>query len=314
LSPIDWGLGHASRCVPLIHDLSKNNKVIIGVTVLNRFFFDNYFPELQKEELPSYHISYSKFLPLWMKLGFQWPFIKSTIRKEMRLLTGIIEKHKVDLVISDSRYGLSNKHVHSIFITHQVQLRTPVFSAWADRVNKKYIHHFNELWVPDYEDQSRRLSGELSNAKDIKIPVKYIGPLSALKPNVTGVKQKIDSLILLSGVEPQRSILEEKLIKRFEGTNEKVVVVRGTHKKNQESRTRSSLQIIDMLMGNELTELIVNAETVICRSGYSTLMDLHLLNKTKLLLIPTPGQSEQEYLADHWVMKFGVEKVDQNDL
>lgn len=305
ISPLDWGLGHASRCVSIIRDLEINNNVIIGITPLNTFFFAEYFPHLQKIEVPSYNISYSKKLPLWLKLLLQWPKIKSVIKKERESLDKIISRYKIDLVISDNRYGLYHKRVKCIFITHQLNLKTPFFSSIANRINRKFIHRFNEVWVPDYEDKSLRLSGQLCDSDDIKIPVKYIGPKSALEnAEQKAPHEKFDYLILLSGIESERSILEKLLLEKFENSMQTIVLVRGSS--NDLKMQNGKIKVLDFAFGKELAQLIVNAETVICRSGYSSLMDLHILGKKKLILIPTPGQTEQEYLANFWKEKFNA--------
>ncbi|WP_317898760.1 glycosyltransferase [Aurantibacillus circumpalustris] len=314
ISPIDWGLGHASRCVRLIEDLSKNNTVIIGTTPLTSFFFDRYFPKLQKVEVPSYKIAYSKRLPLWIKLLLQWPKIKRTIREEKKQLEKIVDRYKIDLIISDNRFGLSHPFVHSIFITHQLNVKTPFFSSIANNINRNYIHKFNEVWVPDFEDPKLRLSGELSDSSRIKTPVKYIGPQSALTNFQTSNSnsEKYDYLILLSGVEPQRTILENCLLEKFKDSNKKIVFVRGSNSKITNKST--NIRLINFCFGEKLQSLIVNSETVICRSGYSTLMDLYLLNKKNIILIPTPGQTEQEYLADYFEKKFKCKKVLQREI
>lgn len=303
ISPLDWGLGHASRCVPIIHDLKKNNNIIIGVTELNAFFFEHYFPDLEKITVPSYQISYSKILPLWFKLLLQWPKIRSVMREEKRLLETIITKYKIDIVISDNRYGLYHKSVRSIFITHQLNVQAPFSFGIVNRINKKLIHRFNEVWVPDHKNKDQRLSGQLSDSEDIKIPVTYIGPKSALVGFAENtLTKKNDILILLSGAEPQRTVLEEILIRKFSRYKGEIVLVRGSA--SEFKNEVGNMRVVNYSYTNELRDMIVNSETVICRSGYSTLMDLNLLGKKKLILIPTPGQTEQEYLAAHWHQQF----------
>ncbi|MDP1800662.1 MAG: glycosyltransferase [Bacteroidota bacterium] len=314
ISPLDWGLGHATRCVPIIKELSANNKVIIGTSALNRSFFDNYFPQLQKINLPSYNIRYSKNLPVWLKILLQWPKINAVINEEKKILEQIIVEHKIDLVISDNRFGLHNKNVESIFITHQLNVQSPLFLGLANKKNKEYIHQFNKVWVPDHKNENKRLSGRLSNSEDIKIPVEYIGPKSALNEieiNSSG-EEKCDLLILLSGVEPQRSVLENKLLEKFKNSSKKIILVRGSN--NEFNGVNKNIHVFNFAFDGELKKLILGAETVICRSGYSTLMDLYLLNKKKIILIPTPGQPEQEYLAEYWKEKFGALTFSQNNL
>jgi predicted glycosyltransferase len=312
ISPIDWGLGHASRCVPIIHELKKNNKVCIGVTESNAFLFDFYFPDLKKVILPSYSIRYSSVLSLWLKLLIQWPKIKRVIKREHLALQTIISEQQIDLVISDNRFGLYSEKVRSIFITHQLNLKTPFFSGIANKLNRNYIHRFNEVWVPDFEEVKSRLAGDLSNSEDIHLPVKYIGPQSALTISTTQTPQnKFDYLILLSGVEPQRTIMENQCLAVFEKANGKVVLVRGT--KYAKIISSENVVVKNFAFGDELKDLVVNAQTVICRSGYSTLMDLCLLNKKKMILIPTPGQTEQEYLANYWKTNFGATVFEQKN-
>lgn len=306
-------MGHASRCVPLIHELKKNNKVCIGVTESNAFLFDFYFPDLKKIILPSYSIRYSSVLPLWLKLLMQWPKIKRVIKREHLALQTIISEEQIDLVISDNRFGLYSEKVRCIFMTHQLNVKTPFFSGIVNKLNRNYIHCFNEVWVPDFEVKTSRLSGELSNSEGITIPVKYIGPQSALTLSKNKLEEKkFDYLILLSGTEPQRTLLEKEMLELIGDNTKKIVLVRGSKKEPAiESR---AVKIIPFAFGDELSQLIVNAETVICRSGYSTLMDLQILGKKKVILIPTKGQSEQEYLAEHWKNKFGAEVHHQGSL
>lgn len=305
ISPLDWGMGHASRCVPIIRDLKQNNTILIGVTEINAFFFDRYFPDLQKIRVPSYAISYSKILPVWLKLILQWPKIRNKIRLENEQLKNIINEYKINLIISDNRFGMYSKKVESIFITHQLKIKVPLFSSLANFVNKKYIQQFNEVWVPDFENRKSCLAGQLSDSGEIKVPVKYIGPQSALTLSSQNSSiKKIDYLILLSGIEPQRTLLEREVLNVFKSSKKEIVLVRGS--KNKIEFKNKNIQILDFVYGEELKNIIVNAETVICRSGYSTLMDLYLLNKQKIVLIPTPGQSEQIYLADFWKINYGA--------
>lgn len=307
-------MGHATRCVPIIRELVRHNTVILGVSPKTDFLLNAYFPELQKVEVLSYGITYSEKVPLWLKLLLQWPRIHTVIRREKKALEHIIAQYRVNVVISDNRFGLVNPSLKCIFITHQLNIKAPVFAAAANCLNRSYIHRFNEVWVPDYENPDLRLSGELSDASRIRIPVRYIGPKSALaeNPPVAPAQPLYDYLILLSGPEPQRSRLEETLLNALQTSGKKIVLVRGT---NSRLKTPApAITILDFASGNELRDLIVNAETVICRSGYSTLMDLHLLHRGKYILIPTPGQTEQEYLAVYWKKKFGALNLTQRHI
>ncbi len=321
IAPLDWGLGHATRCVSIIKQLSIDNTVLLGVTPLTKIIFDEELPGLKQIELPSYNVRYSNIFPLWMKLGFSVPQISRIIAEENTLLAKLISTHKIDVVISDNRFGLHSKKAYSVFITHQLFLKAPVFVGIANRINKKYILNFNEVWVPDYEGENS-LSGELSQSKNHPDSyrdhknVKYIGAQSRLKDIVVTVEEnKYDYLILLSGPEPIRTSLENILVNTFKNSDKKIALVRGTKSVGICSwQSAVSCEVFDLPSKEILKKLILSSHKIICRSGYSTLMDMHLLGKKELILIPTPGQSEQEYLAKYWKEKFGAEIILQKEI
>ncbi len=304
ISPLDWGMGHATRCVPIIELLRKHNHLILGVTALNVDYFNYHFPQLEKVDMPSYGIKYTRRIPIVLKVLLQLPRIFYVIKKEKRILDSIISLNRINLVISDNRYGCYSKQIESIFITHQLNLQLPFFSAWVNKLHHKFIRRFHEIWVPDFKNVEDRLSGKLSeDFPEIKNRVTYIEPLSALQNlDLPEQPNKIPLLILLSGPEPQRSILESNLLLNKSLQHKQVVLVRGCSKTNK--NLKEGFIVFDFVFGKKLAELIAQADRVVCRSGYSTLMDLHLLRKKNLVLIPTPGQTEQEYLANFWQKKF----------
>jgi hypothetical protein len=312
---LDWGLGHATRSVPIIKELLKNNTVILGITPFTRPIFDEEFPQLKKIELPAYNVTYSKILPVWIKLALSYPEISRIIKEEYKLLDRIIDENKVDVVISDSRFGLHSKKLHSIFISHQLFLKAPVFEQFGNKVNRNYILNFDEVWVPDHENGSESLSGELSHGEHFHDNVKYIGPQSRLKDaEASLLSDRYDYLFLLSGPEPTRSELEVSLLLKWnESPGKTVFFVRGS-KDHKENLERSPVSSLDHPTKEELKSLIFSSNKIICRSGYSTLMDMHLLGKKDLILIPTPGQTEQEYLAEYWKERFGAQVLKQNEI
>lgn len=316
---LDWGLGHATRSVPIIKQLLKTNTVILGVTPLTKLIFDTEFPELQKIDLPAYNIRYSKILPLWLKLGLSAPRIKKVIRDENKLLSKIIAENKIDIVISDNRFGLYADEIQSVFVTHQLFLKAPVFENFGSKMNQNYISNFHEVWVPDYENTNECLSGELAHQKQassflVNKHLKYIGPQSRLLDVNTSIENdKYDYLILLSGPEPSRSELENKLLKTVSGSKKRVALIRGSVTKYQNVKSEN-INVFDLPSKEELKKLILSSKKIICRSGYSTLMDMHLLGKKDLTLIPTPGQTEQEYLATYWEEKFTCNYLPQHKI
>ncbi len=311
ISPLDWGLGHATRCVPIIKELSLNNKIIIGVTQLTKKIFDEEFPSLEKVDVPPYGITYSKLFPLWVKLAADWPRILKVIKTEHTVTKFVVDKYKADVIISDSRFGMFSDKAHTICISHQLFLKTPIANGIAQNQNKNYLQNFNELWIPDYEDEAESLSGELSHGKHFHENIKYIGPKTRLiKTNSS--ESKFHFLFLLSGPEPQHTVLRELLQKKAEQYPAlKFCMV--TNNGNQMFNA-SNLETHTSPSNQKLSEIISQSQKIICRSGYSTLMDLHLLGKKEMILVPTPGQTEQEYLAKYWQKKFKAGYCDQKEI
>ena len=311
ISALDWGLGHATRCVPIIRQLQTNNTVIIGTTPLTHLIFDEEFPELHKIDIVPYNIKYSNKISIIAKLLLNAPRLLKVIKTEHQQLAEIIKKHKVDVVISDNRLGLYNTKIESIYITHQVNLQAGILSKVGNFIHHSYIKKFNQLWIPDFEDPQFALAGKLS-AKGKLENVKYIGPLSRLSSS-ENTNTHFEYLFLLSGPEPYRTDLENALLKIASKSTKPICLVRGTTN-NLTTKIPANIKVFDLPKASVLSELIVNSETIICRSGYSTLMDLNKLNKKKLILIPTPTQTEQEYLGKYWQEKFLAQYLNQTEI
>lgn len=309
LAPLDWGMGHTARCVPLIKKLQqRNNHLVIACTIQQKQFLQQELDNVEYVNLFGYNISYSSVLPLWVKMLLQLPKLFSVLRRENKWLENYLKQNKTDVVISDNRFGFYNKSVESIFITHQLNVQASVFNKMINHVNRSFIKKYNVCWVPDYAENEKRLSGILSDYNGQLKAIEFIGPLSRF--NKTEPQQKkYEVLVLLSGPEPQRTLLEGKLVSAFLNTNYTIALVRGSRFKT-ERKTFSNIHAIDIASSEQLQELFNSSRKIICRSGYSTLMDLHALG-LKALLIPTPGQTEQEYLANYWQEKFGYTSIEQ---
>lgn len=304
VAPLDWGLGHATRCVPLVASMLQLGwKVTLAGEGASLSILTKEFPELPTLPLKGYRIKYPKN-GFWLipSLLLQVPKIARTINSERKWLEKVQKEHHWDLIISDNRYGLSHPNTKSIFISHQLW----VLSGWGNTIDKilnkrlhRWIKSFNHCWIPD-EEKDGGIAENLSHppfpppSSLIPIPLKHIGPLSRLTPN--GHKDGDKILILLSGPEPQRTLLEEKIIEQIKNIDEQFLVVRGLPTDTQQPEDSSHIEFKNHLSSFELSEAITNAKLVICRSGYSSIMDLLKLRK-KAILIPTPGQTEQLYLA-----------------
>jgi uncharacterized protein (TIGR00661 family) len=300
ISPLNWGLGHAARCIPIIQELISNGcQVIIAAEGGCLQLLRSEFPKLPFLDPPAYKIEYSnKSSLLKWKLVRQIPSIIKAIKKEHKWLKFIIHDYDIDLVISDNRFGMHTKAVPCIYITHQLQIKSG--NSFAEfilrRIHYSVIKKFDQCWVPDDEDNG--IAGELSHPSNLPSNARYIGPISRLE-NRTETKL-YDLLIILSGPEPQRTLLENILIQELQSFKGKCIFIRGTQ--TGTISVNSSVEIINMANASQVNQLIARSETVISRSGYTTVMDLIKLKK-KAILIPTPGQTEQEYLGKYLMEK-----------
>lgn len=305
VAPLDWGLGHYTRCIPVIHTLlQQNNQVFVAAGGAGARLLKTEFPQLTILDIPSYNITYPKKGKwfLWRML-FQLPAIYRFVKRENRWLRSIQAKMKFDRVISDNRLGLSHPDVQSVYITHQLQIQTG--NKLTDRIAQKlhyhYIEQFHECWVPDYEGKNN-LAGDLSHPAVLpNVPVKYIGPLSRFE-KITAEK-KYDIAFVISGPEPQRSIFEKLIVKKITGTKERVALVRGLPDGDaSDLQLPACVDVFQHLPSGPLNELMASSRKIVVRSGYSTIMDLEHM-EAEICLVPTPGQTEQEYLAAYHTKK-----------
>lgn len=301
VAPLDWGLGHATRCIPLIHALLQNNcKVILAGEGNVRALLQQAFPGVEWLHLPGYRVRYSA-QKWWMpfQLIGQLPNLLSSVQEEQAWLKKVVAERKIDGVISDNRYGLYHPQVPSVFITHQLRIQTFLGKRADDllqNLHYRYINRFSECWVPDAKEKG--LGGELSHPSQLpSIPVSYLGVLSrfAMVAPVQGGKHL---LILLSGPEPQRTILERMLLEQVRRYKKKVVWVRGLPHAVEPLDVPANVEVFGHLPAKALEQKMREASFIVSRSGYSTVMDVMTLRQ-KAIFIPTPGQTEQEYLAQH---------------
>jgi UDP-N-acetylglucosamine transferase subunit ALG13 len=299
VAPLDWGLGHATRCIPIINVLIEHNiEVIIAAEPPIASLLKKEYPSLVILPLKGYHIKYSRSKNFFfLKMMAQLPRIILAIYSEKKWLKKMIPRYKIDAVISDNRFGLNFSKTPCVYVTHQLFIQTGnnFLDKIAQKINYHFINKFEQCWIPDAEGV-HNLAGKLSHPSLLPTkPVKYLGILSRFKKIIT--EKKYSLLIILSGPEPQRSIFENILVAQLESVEGRVVLVRGlpgTHKLNIVEH--KNLEVHDHLPAEALNELIQQSVNIIARCGYSTVMDLAVL-KQKAILVPTPGQTEQEYLA-----------------
>ena len=296
VAPLNWGLGHATRCIPIIKALmAEQFEPIIACDGVSLNLLKKEFPHLICIELPSYNISYSKhgFLLQW-QLFKLIPKLLKAIREEHKQIQNIIKTHQIEGLISDNRLGVYSMKVPSVYITHQLTVLSGFLTSWfTSRIHQQIIKKYQECWIPDFEN-SPNLTGRLGHIKAGKFNLKYLGPLSRFTK--TKSKTTFDIMVLLSGPEPQRSLLEEKMLSELKSFQGKVILIQGLVEPFQARGQNNHITIYNFMSSDELEAAIQNTKVIISRSGYTTIMDLAKLEK-KALFIPTPGQREQQYLA-----------------
>lgn len=310
VAPLDWGLGHAARCIPVIHAFIRSGcEVILGTSGKSGAFLKKRFPELVSVDFPFMEIRYST-RHVFLRLLMQLPGILFiTIREHLFLKRHAAAWH-IDLVVSDNRYGLYHKDIHSVILSHQLFIRLPGLFRPLQKILWKItgimLSRFDECWIPDLPEPSVSLSNELSHGKIKLTDYRYIGLLSRFaddgNPELTQRDKIFDLLVILSGPEPQRTIFENIIINQAKELNIKTMIFRGLPSADKTVRVKSGIAVTDHPGDEDFMTVVKQAGKIICRSGYSTIMDLIAL-KRQALLVPTPGQTEQVYLARHLAAK-----------
>ena len=295
VAPLNWGLGHAARCIPIIQELRRHQyKVLLGSDGPSLLLLRKEFPDLPYIELPTYGIQYPKNGSFFrIKMVAAIPQIRTAIISEKRIIKKLVKEGRIDGIISDNRLGVRHKKVPSVIVTHQLNVLSGATSAMSSQLHQNYIKKFTACWVPDVM-KSPNLSGKLGHPKKLDFPVTYIGPLSRMQKEDRAIVY--DILVLLSGPEPQRSILESQLLEMFLKQPHKVLVVRGVVEEKIKTTIKENITMVNYMQSKTLERAINESSVVISRAGYTTIMDLAALEKTAYF-IPTPGQYEQEYLA-----------------
>jgi uncharacterized protein (TIGR00661 family) len=296
IAPLNWGLGHATRCIPIINELINNGFIpIIASDGAALDLLQKEFPMVQTLLLPSYSIKYPKnaFFFKW-KLLLNLPRLLYAIFLERKLVRKWVTEYKIDGIISDNRFGVCSKKVPSVYITHQLNVLSGNTTAISSFLHQKVISKFTVCWVPD-SFENPNLTGKLGHLSNTHLKIKHIGFLSRFEKKVLPIK--FDLMILLSGPEPQRSLLENQLkaaITSYTGT---VIFVEGILESEQKNKQIGNVLYHNYMNTKQLETAINQSKLILCRSGYTSIMDLTKLEK-KAFFIPTPGQFEQEYLAE----------------
>lgn len=304
ITPLDWGLGHATRCIPIIRELlTRGCKLFVAGYGDSLSLLKAEFPDLIFFDLPGYQPRYpfKRNAMVW-KMALQIPKFAATIAREHKIVEHLIDEHDINILISDNRYGCWSRKVPCVFITHQNNILMPKRFGWLAGFvrarNESFMKRFTQCWLPDYP-KTDGLAGDLIGINDKTKTIRFVhvGVLSRFKPSGK-LQKKYDLLAICSGPEPQRSLFENVLLPQLQSSGLNYFLVRGVLSKSAPPPNNS----INFATSQVLQELIDSSDVVIARSGYSTVMDMAALGK-KVIFIPTPGQTEQEYLAQRLAEK-----------
>lgn len=302
VAPLDWGLGHAARCMPVIDRLlDRGYPVHLAGNGASLELLTDRYPALPVHELPGYQIHYPVDKNASVQILLQSPRMFRTIRQEQVQTEKIVMAHGIGTILSDNRYGVHSKPCRSIILCHQVAIQSPGGFGWTQpffrAAHFQMMRPFNELWIPDLPGEPN-LAGKLAHGFSIPLPHRYIGHLSRfndLQRTASVHSETYRVVALLSGNEPQRTHFEKLLTAQLQQLQEPCLLIQGVTSEKRQGQA-GNVRTISFLQAAELLPYLRAADVIICRSGYSTLMDMASLGK-KTLLIPTPGQTEQEYLA-----------------
>jgi spore coat polysaccharide biosynthesis predicted glycosyltransferase SpsG len=321
ICPLEWGLGHAARMIPVAEKLRDLNfNIIFGAGEKHLAFLRGELPNLTYINFPGFRPVYSRFLPQYIVLLLEIPVLIYHIISEHFRLKKIITQHAIDIVISDNRFGLWNKKIKSVYITHQPLIPFPRFLSFLEftgvYLHRQIIRKFTFCFIPDLPGELN-FTGRLSHGVTLPQNARFTGILSRFyglpASNDSPSPKPGNITVILSGPEPQRAILEKKLTGILKNKNQSVSILGGRPDRQTGIIRTGNITRYDHLQSQAMKDLISESGTIISRAGYTTIMELLSLGRSALL-IPTPGQTEQEYLSSYLAMKGWFSAISQKKL
>lgn len=311
---LNWGYGHTIHSFPLIEFLNQDHEVILAADGQAMILLRRSFPQNLCVPLKDARIRYSKYKILMpFSLAVQAIKMIAGMKREYRLTQSLVKHLKIERIVSDNRYGVRHKGIPSYLITHQLRFHMPIrhFEPVSILFNRTIFKGFTGIWALDSPDPEQNLSGRLTHGNSLSThpKVRFMGLWSDLKP--MHMQQDIDLLAILSGPEPQRTLFEKILLDQFQSLPGKKVLVRGTE--DGKRPEQENLNVYDLACREDINKLIARSRMVICRSGYTSTMDLVRMGK-KAIMVPTPGQTEQEYQAELYYKRKWFYSVNQDKL
>lgn len=283
---LNWGFGHVSRSIPVIDELiAMKNTVVIACNAEQKAVFLEYFPEMSFVELDGYPFQFKGNGRFISDLLSQFFRLNRFLKRELRTTEEIVMSCRADIVISDHRYGFRSNSRKSIFVTHQLNLPTKWYHLGVNAWHRNLITRFDEIWVMD--NPNSEYAGKLSKNR-FGFKVNYIGIYSRFNRYTIPSIKNGESVLIASGPD----IYAQQLVDQFIKKEKLGSIICSDHilLTGNENRRLSRTWL-------EHDQIILQAKKIYSRSGYSTIMDLAILG-SNYELIPTPGQYEQEYLAE----------------
>jgi len=321
ICPLEWGFGHAGRMIALAERLQRPDRnIIFGAGEKHLAFIRNELPGTDCIRFPGFSPVYSRYLPQYIIIFLQIPLLLYHSVREHIMLKGMIARHSLDMVISDNRFGLWNRKITSVYVTHQLRILFPSCLSFLEftgvKLHGKIISRFRWCLVPDLPGEVN-LTGRMSHGMKLPANVRFTGILSRFEvPGPAGCisgREKGDICVILSGPEPQRGILEKKITGILAAGKRQAVILGGRPQERVQKELMGHITCYSHAGRREMQEIISGSKLIIARAGYTTIMELVSLNCTALL-IPTPGQTEQEYLASRLSEKGWFSRISQKDL
>jgi len=305
VAPLDWGLGHATRCVPVVREfLRQGTEVELAVVKQNASLFREIFPELRQHIAPGYNVVYPRHgfnMGLWLLKNSA--HLNAVMRYERRYAQEMVERHGYDILFSDNRFAFHSPKAYSIYMTHQRRIAFPPALAAFEGVGIKWhamqMKKFDEVWVPDLE-QAPGYAGALSHVDVAPRPVTFVGALSRFSETTsvvgTPAGTPLNVVAIVSGVEPARTQFERQLREALACIPGRHMMILGKPSAPQKRWTEGNIEFHNHLPTEEFKQAVLRANWVVSRGGYSTVMDMAVLG-AKCIFVPTPGQYEQIVLA-----------------
>jgi hypothetical protein len=291
ISPLNWGLGHVMRLVPLIRQFQfQGNTILIACDAEQQRILEHELHQVTYIPFEGYPFAFTG-KSFRLDLARKFSNLSRFVAAETSQVNALVKAHAIDVVISDQRPGFRSDTVPSVLISHQLELPLPVYLKPAQWIYSRWVNRFDTIWIPDKEG-AERLSGKLSQTTHPQ--AFYIGWLSRFEKSDTEKLITYRYGALISGPEPYRTQFMEEVKTCLLKLDEPCFLIGPVEKIEQLGK----LTLLPHQSTAEFQNLMESAEYLIARAGYSTLMDLRVLGK-KGILIPTPGQDEQLYLSQH---------------